>query len=216
MGLLCCQLNKYGIAEHRLRPIFRLFALAFFPAFLLSVLWLKVPSWVYALVAIAAALQLTGWALLLKRIKENRLLLTKSHGMLTQSMFVLWATALTIKLCLQAGSVIPSLSKLAFGFRPVVIGYLHLVLLGVITLFILTYIITLQYIAVNKLTVKGIIVFITGIIINETLLMGQGVAAMNYKNVPFINPLLFAAAVVLLLGALLINVGQKTAKVPIR
>ena len=58
-------------------------------------------------------------------IKPARIILTLSF------------LALTIKFMLQSGSVIPSLSTLAFGFRPIVIGYLHLVLLGFTTLFLL-------------------------------------------------------------------------------
>jgi hypothetical protein len=36
------------------------------------------------------------------------------------------AIALSIKLLLQLGAVIPALSTWAFGLRPIVIGYLHL------------------------------------------------------------------------------------------
>ena len=48
--------------------------------------------------------------------------------------------ALSIKFLLQLGSTIPAISQLAFGFRPIVIAYLHLVLLAIITLFLLFYI----------------------------------------------------------------------------
>ena len=44
-----------------------------------------------------------------------------------------------MKLSLQMVSVVPSLSTLTVGFRPIVIGYLHLVLLGVITIFLIGY-----------------------------------------------------------------------------
>ena len=45
--------------------------------------------------------------------------------------------ALSAKFLLQLGSTIPALSQLGFGFRPIVIAYLHLVLLAVISLFLL-------------------------------------------------------------------------------
>ncbi|MEY3762201.1 MAG: hypothetical protein RL281_806, partial [Pseudomonadota bacterium] len=54
--------------------------------------------------------------------------------------FTLVVIAVSIKLFLQLGSTVHFLSDLAFSFRPIVIGYLHLVLLGVITLFIIGYV----------------------------------------------------------------------------
>lgn len=56
-------------------------------------------------------------------------------------LFALSAFALSLKFLLQLGSTYPPLSTLAFGFRPIVIAYLHLVLLGVITIFIIGYIV---------------------------------------------------------------------------
>ena len=124
-------------------------------------------------------------------------------------LFALCAVALTIKLCLQAGSVIPALSKLAFGFRPIVIGYLHLVLLGVITIFILGYILALNYISITKTVTAGVIIFVSGILLNEALLMTQGIADINYTGIPFINILLLIAAFILFSGILLLNYGLK-------
>jgi hypothetical protein len=123
-------------------------------------------------------------------------------------LFALIAIALTIKLCLQAASVIPSLSRLAFGFRPIVIGYLHLVLLGVISLFIITYILSLKLIRVNRPTTLGFVIFTLGIVVNEFLLMIQGAGDLGYTDVPSVNFLLFLTAIVLFSGALIANAGQ--------
>ena len=114
--------------------------------------------------------------------------------------------ALSIKLLLQLLSTIPSLSQLAFGFRPVVIGYLHLMLLGVISLFLLGYIFTNQLIKIGYYTKIGSIVFIIGIIINQTLLLIQGVSAMNYIGIPLINESLFITAIIMFIGLLFINI----------
>ena len=116
--------------------------------------------------------------------------------------------ALSIKLLLQAGSVIPSISDLAFGFRPIVIGYLHLVLLGVITVFIFSYCSALDFIKINRVSKLGIIVFVFGIYFNELILMIQGVTNMDYVSVPVLNPLLLVAAGIMLLGAVGFNVGN--------
>ena len=129
--------------------------------------------------------------------------------LLPRVLFILCAIAFTIKLLLQAGSVIPSLSNLAFGFRPIVTGYLHLVLLGVITLFIIAYVISYRLIQVKPLTKTGVIVFVTGIFLNEALLMIAGIADMNYTPLPFLNELLLLAALILFTGALVINLARR-------
>src|SRR4029077_20874963 len=100
---------------------------------------------------------------------------------------LLCGLALTVKLLLQLGSTHPALSQLAFGFRPIVVGYLHLVLLGVISIFILGYIISMDFIGRGKYFMPGIGIFISGIIINEILLMLQGSLGLSYRVVPFIN-----------------------------
>jgi fucose 4-O-acetylase-like acetyltransferase len=93
---------------------------------------------------------------------------------------------------------------LAFGFRPIVIAYLHLVLLGVITLFLLGYIFASPTYKIPKGTFYGIIIFVAGIILNEAVLMIQGVASFSYTPIPYINVALLLVALTLFLGSLLL------------
>lgn len=207
MGLLCAQLTKFGIKDNSLKTVYRLFAVACIPAYFLSALWLPLPVWVYLLIVLAVFMQLGGWMLLLRQLAPHIKHIKTTIPRVVQQIFLLSAIALSIKLCLQAGSVIPSLSTLAFGFRPIVIGYLHLVLLGIITLFITGYCIIMQYISPNKAVLAGIAVFVAGILLNETLLMLQGIADLSYIGIPFINQLLLVAALVLFTGTSIINYG---------
>jgi hypothetical protein len=101
---------------------------------------------------------------------------------------------------LQLGSTIPSLSQFAFGFRPIVIGYLHLVLLGVFTLFLLGFIFSLNIFHFKKNTIAGCLIFTAGIILNEIGLMTQGIAALSYNSIPYINEYLLGMAVVMFTG----------------
>lgn len=114
------------------------------------------------------------------------------------------ALALCIKIVLQGLSVIPSLNQLVFGFRPIVIGYLHLVFLGVVTLFIIAYCVQHHYVIISKPVSKAIFAFAAGVILNEALLMAQSMAALWYINIPFINQLLLAAAVLMFSAAVII------------
>jgi hypothetical protein len=208
MGLLTHQLNRFGITENKLNTVYLLFVTACVPAYFLSALWLPIPLMIYLLVVIAVFMQLGGWILMVLLTKKVLPLIKENFGPFPRALLTLSAAAFSIKLLLQAGSVIPSLSQLAFGFRPIIIGYLHLVLLGVITLFIIAYAFARKFILPDKTTRAGVIVFTAGIILNEALLMIQGITDMGYMPIRSINQLLFIAAIVLLSGMIIINVGQ--------
>ena len=208
LGLLVGRLSKLIISWSSLKWMFQFFAIASLPTFFLSVLWWPIPEWLYSVVVIAAVFQLIGWIIFIRFIKKNKKEIKKHIPLFSAILFLFSGIAFSIKLCLQAGSVIPSLSRLAFGFRPVVIGYLHLVLLGVITIFIISFIVAYQMISVNKWCRTGISVFITGIFLNELLLMIQGVSDLQYEGVPYINVFLLFAAVILFSGMFIMVFGQ--------
>ncbi|MBC8882594.1 hypothetical protein H9X57_01800 [Flavobacterium piscinae] len=123
------------------KTVFQLFAWSCIPAYLLSVLWLKLPAWVYALAVISAVIQLIAWFKLVKLSFTIFKLNPRIAGFL-KILFIGIAFCVTLKLVLQFGSVFPAISKLAFGFRSIVIAYLHLVLLAIISGFLLAYLYT--------------------------------------------------------------------------
>ena len=209
MGLFTVFISRFNISKNALTKIFRLFAFASVPAYFLSTLWMDLPVWVYVLVVVAAFAQLIGWIWLVKLLKLKWAFIKKDISKTATWVLALSAMALSVKLLLQLGSTIPSLSDLAFGFRPIVIGYLHLVLLAVITLFIVGYMFAEKYFYLNKLSIAGISVFTTAVILNEMVLMVQGVAAISYQVLPFINELLLGTALLLFTGALLMSFTKK-------
>ena len=204
MGLFTELVSRLTGVTKSFTTIFWLFALAVVPAYFLSTLWMPIPLWVYLLVVIAAFAQIAGWIRLINILRSKWPLLKNNIPPTAKRILVLSALALTAKLLLQLGSTIPSLSDLAFGFRPIVIGYLHLVLLGVITLFLLGYMFAEKYFHINKMAIAGAIVFVGAVILNEVFLMVQGVAAITYTPIPFINEMLLGSALLLFLGSLLI------------
>ncbi|MBK7665961.1 MAG: hypothetical protein IPJ32_00640 [Sphingobacteriaceae bacterium] len=187
---------------------FNLFYLSFIPAYFLSTLWAKLPIWLYTIVVIAAFTQVFAWFKIIQVIKAA----LKSGSTLNKFqtyLFLFVGIAFTIKLLLQLGSTIPAVSDLAFGFRPIVIAYLHLVLLAVISVFILSYLYTFKLILVNKLTTLAFSVFVIGIFLNEFVLAIQGVAAFSYIVVKYVNEMLFGISLLLLLGTILIVTSQR-------
>ena len=209
MGLFTQILIKANIPHQTLKNIFWLFATAALPAYFLSTLWMPLPLWVYILVILSGLAQVAGWIWLLKILKTKWAVIKTNYSASAKWLLILSALALTVKLFLQMGSTIPSLSDLAFGFRPIVIGYLHLVLLGVITLFLLGYMFAENHFIANKKIFTGAFVFATGVILNEALLMLQGTAAISYTTIPFINEMLLGTALILFSGVLLMIIAGR-------
>jgi hypothetical protein len=207
MGLLAARIEHLSALKPALQSIFRLFAFACIPAYLLSALWLPMHITVYVLVILAALAQALGWYWFIRLWYRNKTVLQEIFPKHVSWLLVLAALATTIKILLQLGSTIPSLSQLAFGFRPIVIGYLHLVLLGMFSIFLIAYIISLQQLPVNKTLTNGIRWFVAGVIINESALMLQGTAALSYQSIPYINESLLFTACVLFTGILIMNKG---------
>ena len=202
MGLLVTKFENI-LPVNKLKLIFWLFFLACAPAYFLSVLWMAIPLFVYGLVIASAVGQILAWAILVRAFYKDRPIIHLLFSKISRKLFLLSAIALSIKLLLQLGSTHPQLSQLAFGFRPIVIGYLHLVLLGVISIFIFGYAISLEVLNINNYSRAGIWIFVSGIIINEILLMLQGVTGLDYVMLPYINELLLCAAIILFAGILI-------------
>ena len=208
MGLFYVILPTKIIATNELKRIFWLFALASVPAYFLSTLWMSLPLWVYILVVLASFVQVIAWIVFVRVLFTSRNIIITTISKEVKWLFGLSAVALTIKLLLQLSSTIPYLSQLAFGFRSIVIAYLHLVLLGVITIFLLGYIFTLNVLTVKKTTVYGVIIFVIGIFLNELMLMLQGVASFSYTIIPYTNELLLSFALMMFSGIILLLVSQ--------
>ncbi|HMR85295.1 MAG TPA: hypothetical protein PKE30_19260 [Niabella sp.] len=185
-----------------LKKYFILFAATVIPTFFLSILWAKLPVWLYIITVAATLVQFFCWLSLLRK-------LWKYYGSQFPGTFPRWikllfyisAIALTIKFTLQTISVIPSLSQLVFGYRPVVIAYLHLVLLAVYSLFLTGYLFCQKVIRPTKAAKLAALSFLSGIALNELLLGIQGFAAFAYIPIPYINEMLLGAAAILLFSA---------------
>lgn len=197
MGLF---MNYIGASCKTYTTAFRLFFVSCIPAYFLSTLWLHIPAWLYIIVAIAAFVQLYAWVLILKQLISSQIIKNSSQPIILQYILLFIGIAVSIKLLLQLGSIVPAISKLAFGFRPVVIAYLHLVLLAIISFFLLFYIYAGGILSTSRIILIGLAIFSAGVFINEIVLAIQGIAAFSYTVLPYANEMLFAAAIFLVAG----------------
>ena len=189
------------------KNVFRLFAYSVIPAYGLSVLWLKL-SWPIFIIVVAAALaQTAGWWLLFQYVRKLNFK-TWPLPKIIKNLFVFAALAFSFKMLLQLFSVIPAVSQWSFGFRPVVIAYLHLVLLAFFSMFLLMYTFSQNYMRQNKTLHTGLIIFTIGVVANELVLAVQGVSSFSYQLIPYANEMLLAAALLLFTSIAIINISQ--------
>lgn len=200
MGLLFGFLNLKKAEHPFFNTSFKLFAASCIPAFLLSILWFKLPIWLYAIAIIIGAIQIYTWFKLLSILIQKRKNALEKYGVVLKYILLFTGLALSVKLLLQLAITIPVVGDWAYGFRPIIIAYLHLVLLAIFSLFLLFYIYVNRLFILTNGVKYGLILFSIGVLFNEILLAIQGIAAINYTLIPYINPMLFVIAIVLLFG----------------
>ncbi|WP_127126199.1 hypothetical protein [Pseudoflavitalea rhizosphaerae] len=211
IGLFLALLHIRGIAfpAKAARIAFWLQGIACVPAFFLSALWMQLPAVLYWLAVMAAIAQLAALVIILGGMIKCK---TKIIFSFDSVPLLLWGIALLafcMKTVMQFLSVFPDLSYLAFGYRPVVIGYLHLILLGFISLFLLGYLLQQKYISnVSLRPVIGIFCFVTGVILNEFFLFVQALASIGGTSFSMAAYFLLFAALLMLSGISILYYSQ--------
>lgn len=208
MGLFISKLKEQFPQLVIPKIVFQGFAISCIPAVGLSLLWLNLPIWIFVFVVLAAILQMYSWIRFVQTLIKVQFLKFTTIENVAKWLLILVAFSMSIKLVLQVGSVFPALSKLAFGFRPIVIAYLHLILLAIISVYLLADLIAQKLVSMNRLAVVGIVVFVVGVYLNELMLGIQGIASLSYTVVPYVNELLFLITITIFLGLIVLNISQ--------
>ncbi len=209
----CLGLFQHWLAGKKIaipfdRALFWLLTLACFPAYFLSLPWLRMPSPVTILLILTAIIQLGAWMWWWKGVHTFWKQVRREFPGIVRAALLLVAIATTSKFILQIGSGIPALSQMVFGLRPIVIAYLHLVLLGMVSLFLVAWFYLHGGIATNRNVRWGIRLFAVGIILNELLLMIQGASYLVQIYPSRLPELLVLAALILTVSIATIYLGS--------
>lgn len=193
---------KLGTAFNR---SFILFAITLIPTVVLSFMWMELPFPLWLLVAMAAGVQMIAGTWLTKdliQIYQRRKESIKNFPNWVRWAFTGALLAVFLKFILQTLSVIPQLSQLVFAFRPIVIAYLHLVLLAGFTLFFIGFMAVKGHLPWTKLSKWGFFVFLIGVLLNELVLTLEGLTALRGWFVGNTQNWLVVAAVLLFWGSI--------------
>ncbi len=171
IGILLFTLKKYGIQipAKQNRIVFIGLCIGTFLGYGLSVLWMDcmknwfLPFLVVALIQLYAAWKL--WLILKSRWKEIK----KNFRQVQNFILQIVGISFLLKFLCQFISAVPGFQEYAFGNLNIIIGYLHLVLLVGISLFLIWKILDYQS-KLNRLGKISLYTLVFGIVLNEFIL----------------------------------------------
>jgi hypothetical protein len=179
------------------RHLYIIMAITVAPSYLLSILWLKLSRSLHLLANISGILQLLVLFYFIRLFPVVKKNIPRKITSTTRYLWTMAAIAFILKIVLQTFSIIPFFSNYAFGFRPIVIGYLHLSFLGIISFFILGYMNQVLHERGGKISGAAVIAFSIGVLLQEFTLMAQGLEVLNFEPLPYANIILFYSAIIM-------------------
>lgn len=175
LGLLLWLLEYHGV-NTKVKPVetaLKLKLIAIFPAYILSALWTKPDGIWYIIGGLSAATQWVGLLGLIVFVIKNRSVLKLEAHFMLRILFWLGVSAVTLQHVLMFLSAVPELANLAFS-RNIVIAYLHMVLLGFVSVLLFLFLLKLSMISLTLSTRIGLVLFLLAFIATECTLVFQG------------------------------------------
>jgi hypothetical protein len=212
LGLLFWLLETHQISFNRNYSLlfFRLMFWACLPAYLLSVLWIKLGAIIYLVSGFAALAQVVALVILVAIVWPIRKQPLSLFGTWSRTIVLLSATAFVLKTLMQFSTAFPYMADLVYNIRHFIIGYLHLVLIGFVSFFIIAFCVQQGWLHFRSTISRwGIGLFIVGFISSEALLFLQGIFYWaGAGTIPNYNQMLFGVSIFLPSGALLFLIAQ--------
>lgn len=186
---------KYG------KAFLILMAIACIPTYALSTLWTQPSLWVYAVAFLAALLQIIAGVYLFLFLKAISLPLKNIGNRTIRNLFLFALIAFYLKIILQFFSAFPPVADLAYTVRNFTIGFLHIVFLGFVSVFLIAWFAQYKLINLsNKGAQKGVWLFLIGFILSELLIFFQPLLLMKGIMIPHYFKWVFWVSVLMPIG----------------
>jgi hypothetical protein len=160
--------------------------------YLLSTLGIRPPTWVYYLGGFGALLQIIPFIYLLIVILKNHKLILSISRPFTNALLLISLMAFETKLYLQFFSSIPSIADWALHSKNTIIAYLHFVLLGFVSSFLIAWWNKLAYDRDFRLFALGTYSYIIGLACIEFTLLFYVIGIFQSYILPFRLLLVFS------------------------
>jgi len=202
-------LSVFALLFHRMsdqaeKASAKLFAIALclsvIPSLFLSLLWHSFNVYIRTFAWIGCALIIITLYFFARTIPSIKNLI-RTFPVMIRTLIIFSMVSFVIKILLQTGTSIPALGNAVFGYRPIIIGFLHLVFLGLVSFYFLAeFLLEGNLVLKDRFTQMAIIYFSSAIIINETILLIDGMGLMLDYGHPLYGWLLWIASILLFTG----------------
>ena len=209
LAVFALLIHRFGkdagpVFERNAKRVAAILVLGVLPTLFLSYLWhypnLFVRS--ISLIGCASLLLALVWVIMLIRSLGPKI---SALPGLIKSLVFFSMLAFGMKVVMQCGVVVPAIGDLVFANRPIIIGYLHQIMLGFLSLYLMAHFCRLGLLDVHdRLTRIAVLFFLIAVIGNEAILMVQGIMAFFMMGSQLFQWYLWYAAIGLLLSALLL------------
>lgn len=159
---------------------------------------------------IGLLMQFMALILVFHWFKNQRKAESSRFDPIAKMFFMFGAVSWILKVIVQTLVIIPQVAVISYNLRPLMIGFIHLTMLGFVSGFLLG---ILFHAGVLKIrdgaALSGARLFIIGFVVTELLLFVQGLFYwMRWGQLPYYYELIFGASVLLPLGILVILLNQ--------
>ncbi|WP_188466530.1 hypothetical protein [Bizionia arctica] len=183
------------------RLFFKLLVISTILTFALPINWFVPHISLLWINGLGVLLQLASLFLFIKLIKQPLKSMIATSSKIIRFMLRFALFCFVLKIASQSVSLIPEISNTAFQHKNLVIGFIHLTMLGVISGFLFSYILQSNLVTQNRNLNIGMAIFVIGFILTELIIISQGF--MFYFGIgllPNYYLLLFISSILLPLG----------------
>jgi len=182
------------------------------PSLFITYLWQDPNFWIRIIAILGCLTLLICFYLFLRIIVSIKTIYRYELSALRVIMFISMSSFL-LKIFLQGFTVFPIIGNAIFGNRPVIMGFLHMVFLAFVTLFILAYIIQERVLNLQIRWINiGIYLFVSAVVLNELLLLTQGLSTMLVAGSVVFPWLLWLTGIVFFLATVFLILGRLLSK----
>ena len=192
------------------KRFFFFLSISSFLTYALAVTWANPLPILFYINSSGVALQLVALFYIMKIAKDVWKQLQNCFEGTLRLLFFLSFFSFGFKILIQSAVIIPAIAVVGYTIRNYAMGFLHLMLIGMVTLFLFGFAAQLKLIRLDNFLAKfGIRVFIVGFILSEVFLFLQGTMFWGSMGfMPYYYELLFGVSAMLPLGLFFIITAQ--------
>ena len=211
-GLWLSHIEKSGINLNKkhFSAAFNILFYSCIAAYTLSLLGFNISRIIWFIAFLSAVIQLFGAKALYKMLFAGEPVIFSSGNKWTQRLFRFSFLALFLKFILQLVSSIPEIGVPGFISREVIIGYLHLVMIGVVTVGLFGWLSANKLLnTADKYVKAGILVLITAFLISELILFYPAIVIwFRMQGIPHFSEYLFVLNIFMMAGTVSVFYGN--------